>query len=1173
MAENAIKGKPNPKVYLKTSEQVFKKAEEMNLLGDEESAYVMYMRFFNLISAIKKTAEYKKNTKYFNEMIGAKNSIRAIAQAEELSESLKNRYDEREARKVSKKLEALTIEHEKEDMREKKEELEEEKEDLDSQKETKTEEGATKVVKLCTTVHELYALMTNSAEKVLIMDVRPPEQFAVSHINHPNCMNVPSEIIPPGTTVSYIEKALPEASKSLWTQRVSMDHIVMLDWRCDSSSLTPSTTLSSLKDALYKWDLYTQLKCEPTVLEGGYDEWLNYYPTLSTNANVSRPPSYDDIELAYSLDNINYELDQAFHDPPDETSGTSDDLNTLKQESDSELNTDEPNKNMIPMFDRSLKPKARTVINNQATLPGNNINRSKVVDLEVIKNKLKKELSSEDYNDNINIDPVNNSDSVSNIHVPSSGSKTTGSYMPTPKVSNLPGVNRALKPRLDTKEGSILASTEHEAAKMAVEKAQEELTRYKLESRRLIEERSAKIEALEEEERKLETVKQMKKVELAQTADVMRAKRHIQQELAELESEKKRAKAEEYERQQELEKLKQEEAEKLRWKQEAARLRALKKQPNQERAPTTKQNETHKMDNGMDEREQRVLNEKDKFGLDSPTPERKVGDVTDKEKRDKADRAKAESWERQEQARAAEIKRLQKERVEKERIERNNKMAEQREAETGTSLPVGWQKRLDPITNQYKYMDPNKGIHQTPPGSPKHSGSGHNRAPGRATPSGPSTPDLRTGLYKTRLKDEGDESSGGGLRRSHSSPNISQLLPEQDVLEPLQPHIPSVDRGSKPRSPRPEFSMMPAKAEVSAAKVRNLQPTWGNVKRGLTGLRNLGNTCYMNSTIQCLSNTTFMTKYFLTDNHLTDINRENILGKKGEVAEEFAVLIKALWMGQYRAINPRDFKSVIAKHHPLFAGYDQQDSQEMLLFLLDSLHEDLNKVRKRVKSSEQDNDGIPPKVAAEKAWLSHKRINDSVIVDLFQGQFMSTVTCLTCERKSVTFDTFMYLTVPIPSNTRCSLRDCIMHFAKEEKMTGDSRWRCPSCKCNRDCKKRIVIWRLPRILLIHLKRFYFQGMWRQKINAFVDFPSDGLDMNNYIQGPHTMGSYSLYAVSNHYGTMEGGHYTAFCKSPSNNHWYKYDDHECYEIPRSDVKSSAAYILYYTSIRQDIQFNS
>ena len=335
----------------------------------------------------------------------------------------------------------------------------------------------------------------------------------------------------------------------------------------------------------------------------------------------------------------------------------------------------------------------------------------------------------------------------------------------------------------------------------------------------------------------------------------------------------------------------------------------------------------------------------------------------------------------------------------------------------------------------------------------------------------------------------------------------------------------------------------------------------------MTGLRNLGNTCYMNSIIQCLSNTGFLTLYFRQDIFVNDINLTSKLGSKGELAVEFANIVRNLWMGDFKHISPRTFKQTVGRINSLFVGSEQQDSSELLLFLLDGLHEDLNRIAwgDRPTIPEQKNDHLSDERAAAMAWANHVSVNDSVIVHLFQGLLKSTVMCLTCRKQSVTFDPFMYLSLPVPSSTRpCSVEDCLALFLKEEKMSGSSQWNCPRCKCSRDAVKKIDIWKLPMILLIHLKRFQFDGCRHRKITSAVDFPLNQFDMRDYVQGPNTNQKFNLYAVSNHYGTMEGGHYTAYCKNPTAKSWHKFDDHEVSSISPADVKTPAAYILFYTA---------
>uniref|UniRef100_A0A8B9DZE3 Ubiquitin carboxyl-terminal hydrolase 8 n=1 Tax=Anser cygnoides TaxID=8845 RepID=A0A8B9DZE3_ANSCY len=459
-------------------------------------------------------------------------------------------------------------------------------------------------------------------------------------------------------------------------------------------------------------------------------------------------------------------------------------------------------------------------------------------------------------------------------------------------------------------------------------------------------------------------------------------------------------------------------------------------------------------------------------------------------------------------------------------------------------LPLGWVKFLDPITGTFRYYhSPTNTVHMYPP----------EMAPS-STP--PATPPTHKPKPQVTIEREREHSK---LKRSYSSPDITQAIQEEEKKR--IPVTPAVNRENKP--------IYYTKAEISrlsASQIRNLNPVFGGSGPALTGLRNLGNTCYMNSILQCLCNAPHLADYFNRNLYQDDINRSNFLGHKGEVAEEFGVIMKALWTGQYKYISPKDFKITIGKINDQFAGYSQQDSQELLLFLMDGLHEDLNKADNRKRYKEENNDHLDDLRAAELAWQKHKQLNESIIVALFQGQFKSTVQCLTCHKKSRTFEAFMYLSLPLASTSKCTLQECLRLFSKEEKLTDNNRFYCSHCKTRRDSLKKIEIWKLPPVLLVHLKRFSYDGRWKQKLQTSVDFPLETLDLSQYVIGPkNNLKRYNLF--SNHYGGLDGGHYTAYCKNASKQRWFKFDDHEVSEISASSVKSSAAYILFYSSYEQ------
>uniref|UniRef100_A0A8C2ED83 Ubiquitin carboxyl-terminal hydrolase n=1 Tax=Cyprinus carpio TaxID=7962 RepID=A0A8C2ED83_CYPCA len=332
--------------------------------------------------------------------------------------------------------------------------------------------------------------------------------------------------------------------------------------------------------------------------------------------------------------------------------------------------------------------------------------------------------------------------------------------------------------------------------------------------------------------------------------------------------------------------------------------------------------------------------------------------------------------------------------------------------------------------------------------------------------------------------------------------------------------------------------------------------------KGLVGLRNLGNTCFMNSILQCLSNTQSLRDYCLHNSHRRDLNNNSRTNTA--LMEEFAKLIQTMWTSSSsEAVSPSEFKTQIQRYAPRFVGYNQQDAQEFLRFLLDGLHNEVNRVTVRPRGNMEDFDHLPDEEKGKKMWAKYLEREDSKIVDLFVGQLKSSLTCSECGYCSTVFDPFWDLSLPIAKGYgEVSLMDCMRLFTKEDVLDGDEKPTCYRCKARRRCTKKFTVQKFPKILVLHLKRFSEARIRTSKLSTFVNFPMKDLDLREFASDRSSSAVYNLYAVSNHSGTTMGGHYTAYCCNPENGEWYTYNDSRVTPMSTSQVRSSDAYVLFY-----------
>uniref|UniRef100_A0A2K5UH35 Ubiquitin carboxyl-terminal hydrolase n=1 Tax=Macaca fascicularis TaxID=9541 RepID=A0A2K5UH35_MACFA len=312
-----------------------------------------------------------------------------------------------------------------------------------------------------------------------------------------------------------------------------------------------------------------------------------------------------------------------------------------------------------------------------------------------------------------------------------------------------------------------------------------------------------------------------------------------------------------------------------------------------------------------------------------------------------------------------------------------------------------------------------------------------------------------------------------------------------------------------------------------------------------TGLRNLGNTCFMNAILQSLRS----------------------------LVEEFRKTLCALWQGSQTAFSPESLFYVVWKIMPNFRGYQQQDAHEFMRYLLDHLHLELQGGFNGVSRSAilQENSTLS---ASNKCCINGA---STVVTAIFGGILQNEVNCLICGTESRKFDPFLDLSLDIPSQFRskrsknqengpvCSLRDCLRSFTDLEELDETELYMCHKCKKKQKSTKKFWIQKLPKVLCLHLKRFHWTAYLRNKVDTYVEFPLRGLDMKCYLLEPENSGPesclYDLAAVVVHHGSGVGsGHYTAYATHEGR--WFHFNDSTVTLTDEETVVKAKAYILFY-----------
>lgn len=332
--------------------------------------------------------------------------------------------------------------------------------------------------------------------------------------------------------------------------------------------------------------------------------------------------------------------------------------------------------------------------------------------------------------------------------------------------------------------------------------------------------------------------------------------------------------------------------------------------------------------------------------------------------------------------------------------------------------------------------------------------------------------------------------------------------------------------------------------------------------QGLTGLANLGNTCYINSTMQILSHCYLFNELLekIDFDKLNDINDSILL-------LEWKKLKDLMW-SKNCIISPNRFLGNIQeiskkKNLELFSGFAQNDLPEFLIFLIDCFH---NSLKRKVEIQITGKAKNKTDILAKSCYKMIKELYSetySELLDMFYGIFFSSIESVTTlEKISIKPEPFCLLSLSILSNVNtCTLYDCFDLYIVKEFIDGDgdNAYYNEKKGVKESVFKYINFWNFPNILIIDLKRF---DNYSKKINTLVDFPIHNLDLRKYVSGyDKETYIYDLFGVTNHSGSCLGGHYTSFVKN-ANNNWYHFNDTHISQIDEKKLITNKAYCLFY-----------
>lgn len=332
--------------------------------------------------------------------------------------------------------------------------------------------------------------------------------------------------------------------------------------------------------------------------------------------------------------------------------------------------------------------------------------------------------------------------------------------------------------------------------------------------------------------------------------------------------------------------------------------------------------------------------------------------------------------------------------------------------------------------------------------------------------------------------------------------------------------------------------------------------------KGYTGLANLGNTCFLNSSMQVLH-------HMYEINDVLDKITNPLQSEDGSLINEWNELRHLMWANN-GVISPNKFVHGVhilasKKGKEIFTGWAQNDMPEFLMFIMDCIHNALKRpVNMKINGS--------PKSKTDKTAIECYKLlqttyssDYSEIMQLCYGMYVTSLTTMDSKKiHSIRPEQYFILNLEVLTESGeplLKLEDCFRNFTKDEDMVGENAWFNEKTGKKEDIKKNIRFWNFPNILVITLKRFSMDG--QQKVQNLIDFPLYGLDLSEHVIGYNAKSYvYDIFGICNHIGGVMGGHYTSFVKN-YDNQWLHYNDTNIEKVDNPDlIISPAAYCLFY-----------